>query len=269
MVRGLKTRKVGSDSYIVAVPSYKRPTLLQKKTITTLINGGVPASKIFVFVANKEEYADYKAALNPKDYNKLIVGKLGLANQRQFIVDYFPKNQLIVFIDDDINKFVHRVSDTQLETITNLPAMIRQGFAAMKKEGANIWGIYASANPFYMTPGYSTNLKYLMGGFFGIRNTKNPAYRLKYGDNQEDKERTLRYWVEDKKLVRFNDIALKTTVYTPGGIIAVQPDRIAQTKMATQKLVDEFPQYVTQIYKSSYGIYDIKFRTGKIAMPGK
>ena len=62
-MRGVKTRKVGTDSYIVAVPSYKRPSLLQKKTITTLKNGGVPASKVFVFVANKEEYADYKLSL--------------------------------------------------------------------------------------------------------------------------------------------------------------------------------------------------------------
>jgi hypothetical protein len=258
----------GGSDWVVAIPSYKRPALLQKKTLTTLRNGKVPASKIFVFVANKEEEKEYKEALDPTYYNKMIVGKLGIANQRQFIIDHFPKDKLILYIDDDINKLVRRVNDKKLATVSDIPALINHGFDIMKKEGANTWSIYASANPYYMTPGYSTDLKYMMGGFYGIRNTKNPAYRWKYGDNQEDKERTLRYWVEDKKLVRLNDISLKTTVYTPGGILAVQPDRIKRTKEATEELVKEFPTLVSQIHKKSRGIYDIKFRVGKATLEG-
>ena len=258
----------GGGGWVVAIPSYKRPALLQKKTLSTLHAGKVPASKIYVFVANKEEEKEYKEALDPAYYNKIIVGKLGIANQRQFIIDYFPKDKLILYIDDDINKLVRRVNDKKLATVSDIPALINHGFDIMKKEGANTWSIYASANPYYMTSGYSTDLKYLPGGFYGIRNTKNPAYRWKYGDNQEDKERTLRYWVEDKKLVRLNDISLKTTVYTPGGILAVQPDRIKRTKEATEELVKEFPTLISQIHKKSRGIYDIKFRVGKATLEG-
>ena len=254
-------------NWVVAIPSYKRPTQLQKKTLTTLHNGKVPASRIFVFVVSEDE-AEYKAALDPEYYNKIVVGKVGLVNQRDFIMDYFPKNKLIIFVDDDINAFVYRESEKKLVEIHDLPALFTKGFEVMKKEGANIWGIAAAANPFYMKAGHSVNLKYLIGAFYGIKNTKNPAYKLKYGDNQEDKERTLRYWKHDKVLVRFNDVSVKTAFYAPGGILAVQPDRIKKTKEATEEIVNEFPEYITQTYKKAKGMYDLKFRTGKIATAG-
>ena len=251
-------------SWVVAIPSYKRPTELQKKTLSTLFKGKIPKDKVYVFVV-KEDEEDYKKALNPDYYNILIVGEVGLVNQRQFIANYFDTNQLIIFIDDDINKFVRRTADAKLETVSDLSPLFDAGFDAMKKEGANIWGVYSCANPFYMKPGYTTNLKYLLGAFYGIRNTKDTAYDLKYGDNQEDKERTLRYWVKDNIIVRFNDIAAKTSHYTRGGILAVQPDRIKKTKEATELIAAEFPTYIVQIYKKAKEMYDLKFRTGNVA----
>jgi hypothetical protein len=116
-----------------------------------------------------------------------------------------------------------------------------------------------------MKPGYTTNLRYIVGAAYGLRNTKNPAYDLKYGDNQEDKERTLRYWTVDKILIRFNDIAPKTAYYAKGGIFALYPNRIKDTKAATETILAEFPQYVRQVHKKAKGTYDLLFRTGKIA----
>jgi len=251
-------------NWIIAIPSYKRPEQLQKKTLTTLYNGKVPASKIFVFVVAEEEAA-YKAALNPEYYNTLIVGHLGLDNQRNFIMKHFPKNQLILFVDDDIMKLMNRTDDNTVAMIEDLNPMITKGFEVMKREGANIWGIYPTANPFYMKAGYTTNLRYIIGAFYGIKNTKCKAYALKYSDNQEDKERTLRYWIKDGIVVRFNDIAPKTSYYAAGGILANQPDRIQKTKDYTGYLIAEFPQYLRQVYKKANGSYDLLFRTGKIA----
>jgi len=249
-------------NWIVAIPSYKRPKELQKKTLSTLHDGKVPASRIYVFVV-KEDFEDYKASLDSSFYNQIVVGELGLVNQRQFIQNHFPKDKLIVQIDDDIRQVVKKVSDTQLTEVKDICKLYDEAFSIMKKEGANIWGIYPSANPYYMGDSYTTNLRYLPGGMFGIKNTKNPAYKIRLGDNQEDKERTLRYYAEDKKIIRLNNISIKTTNYAPGGM-SVNPNRKAETKERTEKLVEEFPDYITQIYKPAHKIYDIKFRTGKI-----
>ena len=53
-------------SYIIAIPSYKRASQLQNRTLTTLFNAGISKDKINVFVI-EEEKQEYLETLN-KDY---------------------------------------------------------------------------------------------------------------------------------------------------------------------------------------------------------
>ena len=41
--------------YVIAIPSYKRAELLNRKTLKTLADYNIPRNRIFVFVANEEE----------------------------------------------------------------------------------------------------------------------------------------------------------------------------------------------------------------------
>jgi hypothetical protein len=59
--------------YIICIPSYKRAQVCNNKTLTTLEKNNIPASKIYVYVANQEEYTLYKEKLDPKLYHQLIV----------------------------------------------------------------------------------------------------------------------------------------------------------------------------------------------------
>ena len=53
-------------------------------------------------MANNNELKKYEDIV-PKDlYGKIVVGKLGIANQRIFIKHYFQENQHVVSIDDDV-----------------------------------------------------------------------------------------------------------------------------------------------------------------------
>ena len=87
--------------FIVAIPSYLRATELNEKTLITLKNGGIPPEQIFIFVADDTQELTYKYILNKNNYNKIIVGELGIRNQRIFISKYFPENTNIVSCDDD------------------------------------------------------------------------------------------------------------------------------------------------------------------------
>jgi cellulose synthase/poly-beta-1,6-N-acetylglucosamine synthase-like glycosyltransferase len=88
--------------YVVCIPSYKRSEVCRDKTLATLKKMNIPASKIHVYVANKEEHEEYERILDKKSYNKLVVGIKGLVPQRKFIMDQWPDGKHIVFFDDDV-----------------------------------------------------------------------------------------------------------------------------------------------------------------------
>ena len=91
--------------YVVAIPSYQRAELLNRKTLKILAEYNVPRNRIYVFVANKTEEQIYKDKLNKDLYGHLIVGVKGLKNQRNFISRYFPVGKEILNMDDDIGGF--------------------------------------------------------------------------------------------------------------------------------------------------------------------
>jgi hypothetical protein len=243
-------------SWHICIPSYKRPAVLARKTLKTLLEGKVPPERITVYVADEAEEIEYRASV-PSSI-RIVVGVLGLANQRKFIQSQWPVDTRLVFFDDDITAIKQKVG-TGLGTVLDIPKLIDEAFAEMEKAGANIWGVYPACNGLFLSNTVATKLCYIIGALYGIKNTE--GAELKYGDNQEDKERTLRYWKRDGVVCRLNSFSIRTQFYAPGGMDT--PTRKAETKIATQQLVEEFPDLITQVYKEKIGIYDIKFKTSK------
>ena len=91
-------------SYKIAIPSYKRHTTLKKKTMKVLEHYKVPPSIIHIFVANREEEKIYKETLEPNSYGKIIVGKPGIKEIRNFMAKYFREGEKVVYLDDDLSK---------------------------------------------------------------------------------------------------------------------------------------------------------------------
>ena len=91
-------------SYIIAIPSYKRHIIIKNQTLAVLEKYKILPSLIYVFVANKTEEILCKTSLDNAYQKKIkiVIGKKGLKNQRNFISSYFPKMTCIVQMDDDI-----------------------------------------------------------------------------------------------------------------------------------------------------------------------
>jgi hypothetical protein len=244
--------------FAVCVPTYRRPDVCRRKTLKTLLSGGIPPERITLWVASAEEEAAYRACLTAHKDIRITVGVPGLAAQRAHIQQQFAPGTRLVFMDDDIS-MVKRLSETtgRLEKVTDLAGLFDRGFQEAEKAGAKIWGVYPAASTLYMSAGVSTDLRYLIGALYGT--IVAPGATLRYGDNQEDKERTLRYWKRDGKLVRLNDTTIITRYYAPGGMDT--PTRKAETDAATAQLVAEFPDLVRRTWKAKQGIWDLRFRT--------
>lgn len=236
-----------SKDYVVCIPSYKRANVCKEKTLTMLHKYKMPASHIYVYVANKEEYDLYKDILDPSTYNKLVIGKKGIAPQRQFIMEQWPEGKHIVYFDDDVTSIDFSLSPRFKKH--GLDYFIKNAFEETAKLHAYIWGVYAVYNPYFRKgrPEVSTALNYIVGCFYGVINRpKLQSIKLtitKENGQKEDVERSIKFFIEDGIVVRFNKIGFMTKYYGKEGGLGTFENRIKPMMDASKRLEAKYSDY--------------------------
>ena len=284
----LTTTKLTTSKYIIAIPSYKRSTLIQSKTLKTLHRHGIQASKINIFVANDDEYKIYKTAIPKQLYNNLIIGEIGLKNQRNFISNYYPVGTHIVELDDDIDDIIQLHTRTkqpkqlltqkQLQSVSsplgksanyttpinNLDLFIKKAFKLCSAKQAYLWGVYPVSNPYFMTDTVTTDLRFIVGPMWGIINRHSDDLILTM-DEKENTQRTLQYYVKDSTVIRFNNISIITKYYkTPGGMQETNGNRSISAMKSAQLLHAQYPTLTTVWRRRKTGFPEVKLlKTGK------
>lgn len=256
-------------SYVVCIPSYNRPELCNEKTLTMLKENKITKSIIYVFVANKQEYDKYNSKLDKKLYHKLVIGKKGLVPQRQFIAEYFNHGKSIIFFDDDVEKIDLSLSPRFKSN--NLDFFFKSAFKDCKKWKAFIWGAYPVFNPFFRKtkPELSTELKFIVGPFFGIINRpklKEIQLKITVGNDQkEDVERTLKYFVHDGIVLRYNKVGFVTKYYATKSDYGTFEERMKPMAEAAKKLKEKYPEYGDISYKKT-GMTEFKLKKIKASI---
>jgi len=271
--------------YIIAIPSYQRAETIINKTLKTLFNHQIPANLITIFLANKEEYITYSklfqkpnnkfSSLDVKYINYLqsismVIGEKGLKNQRNFISNFYLDKQKIVQMDDDIEGVKMLVVNKkdeknrklwQLEDVPNLHQLIIDTFKMSIKLSAFLWGIYPIANPYFMSPKVTSELKFIVGPMFGIINRKDGSLKLSI-DEKENVERTLQYFMKDKAVLRLNNVTVITKYYTnPGGMQAdkdAKKNRMLDAEKSAQYLHKKYPDLTKIFYRKKTNRPEIK-----------
>ena len=243
--------------YIIAIPSYKRSQIIKNKTIKTLQEYNIPKEKIYIFVADEEEEVLYRQSLSPESYHEIIVAEPGLHNARNFINLYFPVGQKIVEIDDDVTGFLayNPEAHRHEERLKDLDELIRRGFEEAERYGAGLWGIYPSANGFFMRPTVSLDLRHIVGAFWGQINPGNEI--CIHLESKEDYERTLQFFERDGVVVRLNFVSPKTSYYrTPGGLQETRT--VEKIQREVQFLLMNFPNQIKVNPHRKTGFPEIK-----------
>ena len=216
----------------IAIPSYQRPIALREKTLRVLAEHGIAKNQIHIFVVSAEEAA-YKEAVGP-DYN-IVVGELGLVEQKQFIEHYYPAGHHILFLDDDIEAI-------DLDVFATLGDLIQTAHDECVARGAYIWSVYPVWNPYFRKTKepLTTSLKMCIGGFTGIINRPdNKELRLEWCRDREDVERSLKYFIHDGIVLRFNRVGYKTKFFAIGGH-GTLPQRIEAITSEVQILNEKY-----------------------------
>jgi len=254
-----QTRKQRSTDWIVAIPSYKRPETLRDKTLALLHSYKVPAQKIHVFVADKEQEKLYKDTLKSGTYGHIHVGVPGMAAIRNYITEFFPKGKMILNMDDDIKDFIQlRAGFKRGGPLTGFSQKIASAFALAKKTGFRLFGFYPVVNAFFMKEGPPTeDLRYIIGSVWGIIN---PGKILTVTiDDKEDYLRSIMMYLLDGGVIRYTNIAPVSAYYTePGGM---QETRTMKRIEASAKaMVKAFPDLVTLNLTKKSGIPEVRLR---------
>lgn len=240
--------------YIIAIPSYKRAELIKTHTLKVLEEYNINPIKIFIFVANDEEQIQYLNSLDEKYHTNIIVGVIGLKNQRNFISDYYEENTNIVQFDDDIKNIyelssfnIKNKKDNDIKKIGNLDKFIIEAFNKAKITKSYLWGVYPVNNSFFMTTKMTKSLKFIVGPMFGVVNRHSEDLKLTI-DEKEDTERTIQYYLKDKSVLRFNNITIETAYYkNKGGLQAENKDRKKEAFTSANYLTEKYPS-ITKLY---------------------
>lgn len=261
--QGKATRK-NTFPYEVAIPSYKRHVAINEKTLATLKRYGIPASKITVFVANKDEEALYKESLKPGTYGKIVVGVKGMHDIRNFITGYYKVGTKIVNIDDDIKGFLEYTETNKRKErpLRSLIGVIKKGFEECEKAKTKLWGVYPVANGYFMKPKVSTEIRYIIGSFWGCINPglKGPDGIEITTEYKEDYQRSILYYKRWGSVVRLNMYAPISAYYTEAGGMQEVKERRSLEEKGAKWLVKTYPQFAVLNPSKKSGYMEVKLK---------
>lgn len=236
--------------YKVAIPSYKRAETLKEKTLSLLTRHNIDPEKVTIFVADEDEKQKYQQTLKDTPYNNIVVGIVGMGAIRRFIQNYYPEGTYVMNFDDDLSECMKKIDDKTMVPVDNLEEeVILKGFKACEEHGSYLFGVYAAANPMFMNLRTSVGLYYCIGSCWGLitRHDKELSVTL---DDKEDFERTLQHYVKDGKVVRLDNITVKSKYYTEDGGMQVTrtTDRIYDSAV---NLTERFPDLCTMYIRKT------------------
>lgn len=223
----------------IVIPTYDRSNNF--KTIKYLKEENVPDEWITIFLANEDEKEKYISKVGENKYN-WVIGVLGICNQRNFITDYFDEGKIIVSLDDDISKIIHKDGKDFI-------SWVQECIDYLNSENLGLLSVPPSSNPyFFECRNKSISFKkgnYLAVGVFHIyRNCKDIKMDI---DCLEDYDRSLMYLKKYGTNVRYLDIFLKTLYWGKGGLSQQRTKEYYISQV--DKLIAKYPNYLKIKYR--------------------
>lgn len=205
---------------MIVIPSYKRYTI---KTIDFLLKEGYTPDDITIYVANEEEYNLYKK--NYQNY-KIVIGVLGIKNQREFIQSQYPEGTILISMDDDIEN-------------CNLPLkpLFDECITYLSNSTYGMVSFNPSSNLFLKKNWTFKEGRYLCVGFVHL-------FKVDYSicgdiDCVEDYDRCMMYIKKYGGIIRRGDAVFKSKFEASGGLSTYRTREIYLENV--NKLLQKYP----------------------------
>jgi hypothetical protein len=247
---------LNSIHYKIAIRSYKRHELVVSRTLKILTENSIDKSRIYIFVANEEEYELYSKTCSHL-VGSIIIGELGGWQQTKFIQDYFPEGTPLFFMDDDLIYFYEFENSPEKENFVknsvNLEEYILDGFQTLLQ--LNILTAFTfkgMTNHFYVNgkPWKEFRTSVLHGGYWGCFNSKD--FVVENYSHCDDSIRTARTIDKFGGMLTYNWIGFHNNYGTEIGGMQVTGERddtlsktyeILKNENSVRKFYKETPSY--------------------------
>ena len=214
----------------IAIASYKRHLIIGSKTLRFLNAQGYPPDKILIFVADEQEKKLYSDSICNNLYGEIIVGQLGLKEQRNFITDYMDDDEIYISIDDDVDGIKLMPGWTFMD-------LVRDATESIQSRRTGLYGVFPNDDGRRFQDRTTTYLSHILGAFFICRNHRD--IRISYSE-KEDYERSMLYFLRYGVIYRNGRGGVQTRYQkTPGGLQTT--NRRPAAEEATQYLADRYP----------------------------
>lgn len=245
--------------YQIAIPSYKRPETIKKKTLKVLESHNIDPNRVTIFVANGEELEAYTNSLLGTPYQKIVVGVPTIGAQRNFIERYYPEGTRLMMFDDDVDEVQRKISEQKLGPIDNLEEeIIFRGFEECEKVGAKTFGIYAASNAYFMKDRVYTKLCYVIASMFGVI-IEHSDDLVRVTNHGEDYEYSIRQYIRNGAVVRFDNYTVKSNYYKEeGGLQTIRTKEYVYDSI--KKIADMFPDYCTMYIRETTGNAELRLK---------
>jgi hypothetical protein len=197
----------------VAIPTYDRPEIILRTTLAYLERSDWPTGQTTIWVSGEGQVPLYDSL--PAHWRARIrVGARGLQENRLAAERTYPEGTPLVWINDDVSA-VRQLDPTAHRNLSEVPIgrVIADGFNHCAESGAHLWGIYAVDNHFFMKERVHTDLRYIVGCFYGVVLRHDDSLQPVFGDAKEDYERVMRFYEKDGAVVRMDRYCPRTTYY--------------------------------------------------------
>ena len=223
----------------MAIPTYQRASSIAVTgTLNFLRQANYPSELIYLFVASDDEKRLYENIVPAHLYYNIIVGVLGLANQRNFITDYFPEDEVLLQMDDDVKG----VKTNPFMSFTDL---VLKGVKVIDT-ACGLWGIMPNDDGRKMSEKTTIHLTHIIGCFFIYKNHREVRITI---NEKEDFERSILYFQLYGSVARYKGAGVNTNYQTnPGGLQS--PGRHERMLEDMIYLAHKYPDYVIAVNKT-------------------
>ena len=222
----------------IAIPSYLRHQMISKKTLRFLHDNDYPKELITIFVASYQELQIYESQISSNLYGQIIIGVLGLKEQRNFISNYYPDGEIICQMDDDVDRIVCPYLSFQ--------QILQKAYIELTMNTCGLFGILPKDDTRCFSDSVTTHLTHILGSFFICRNHRDIILTT---NEKEDYERSIVYFLRYGSVRRYKGAGVRTRYgINEGGL--QQPGRVIRMYNESEYLSEKYPTLCKPILKN-------------------